>query len=107
MVRYTRSKDNATVYATVLRGFGAPPLPMDGKLRLACVRIAPSSVVTLLGYRDAATRAPLPIAWEQPQGRGGVAVLTVPADLAAHPAILDPGFVFKMKAQPVPCVGAS
>ncbi len=100
MVRYTRAKQGAAIYATVLRGFGAAPLPRDGRLRLACARPAPGSRVTLLGYEDEATRAPLPIAWEQ---QGSTVVLQVPADLEAHPAILDPGFVFKMEGQPVAC----
>jgi hypothetical protein len=94
-VRYTRSKDNATIYATALTGFGSAPT--GGQLPLADVVPAPGSQVFLLGYEDEGSRTPLPVAWSQ---QGGHAVLTVPADLAAHPAVLAPAMVFVIKGQP-------
>eukprot|EP01051_Picozoa_sp_SAG22_P000783 SAG22_NODE_25_length_30107_cov_28.456412_4_plen_321_part_00 len=93
-VRYTQSKDNATVYATALAGFGAAPT--GAELPLAEVAPRPGSEVLLLGYEHEGNRTGIPIAWEQ---RGQTAVLSVPpaSVLASHPAVLDPGMTFVIK----------
>ena len=107
MVRYTRSKDNTTVYAHVLSGFGSRPLPAGGTLPLECVRPMPGSQITLLGYVDEATKLPLPIKWTQQQASSGRqaarALLRVPANLSAHAAVVEPAFVFKIRGAPVEC----
>ena len=91
-VRYTRSKDNQTVFAIVLAGFGAAPTILGGELPLADLTITPGSAVYLLGYEHESNRTQIPIGWKAKPG-GGV-ILQVPADCAAHPAILDPGMTF-------------
>jgi hypothetical protein len=72
-VRYTQSKDNATVYATALAGFGAAAT--GAELPLADVAPRRGSEVLLLGYEHEGNRSGIPIAWEQ---RGRTAVLSVP-----------------------------
>ena len=104
-VRYTRSKDNSTIYAIVLAGFGAAPMPSGGKLPLADVTITPGSEVFLLGYEHESNRTLIPIQWSAladggQQGGSGGAVLEVPSDIDQHPAISDPGMTFVIKGQP-------
>lgn len=93
-VRYTQSKDNTTVYATVLAGFGAAPT--GAELTLADVAPTTGSAVFLLGYEHEGNRTEIPIAWKQ---QGEAAVLSVPSasELAAHPAVIDPGMTFVIK----------
>jgi len=101
MVRYTRSKDGALVYATVLSGFGARPLPSHA-LQLACVTLAADAQVTILGYVDETSRAPIPLEWSA--SATAKVVVTLPADVHQHPGVLPPGVVLKMtKATPVEC----
>merc|ERR1712072_766932 len=97
MVRYTRTKTHNVVYATVLSGFGSLPIAADGKVPMACVTVhsAEPTSITLLGFEDEATRLPKPVSWA-PGGSGGI-VVTVPDDLSEHPAVMEPGLVFKIQ----------
>ena len=101
-VRYTRSKDNATIYAIALSGFGSAST--GATLTLADVVPTPGSEIYLLGYEHEANRTLIPIEWSPGQaGAGGAAsgaVLTVPTDVAAHPAVMDPGMAFMIKGAP-------
>ena len=106
MVRYTRAKVGTTIYATVLQGFGSPQLAQPSQLPLACVNLAPDALVTILGFVDEASRAPIPLRWNASSHRRShvVIALPLPADLRKHEAILEPGFVVKMqRATPVAC----
>lgn len=98
MVRYTRGKDNTTIYAIVLSGFGS--IPLKSELMLACVQLVPGSHIHLLGYEDEMTRLPRIVNWEE---REGMATITVPTDVDKHSAIMEPGLVFKMQGQPRDC----
>jgi len=99
MVRYTRSKDNSTIYAIALSGFGSAPI-VGNVLSLACVEATPGSSVFLLGYENEMTRSPIALDWA-PQ-KGGIAI-TIPSDVAAHSAVKAPGMVFKISGQPRDC----
>jgi len=99
MVRYTRSKDNLTIYAIALSGFGSAPIE-GGKIPLACVRATPGSSIYLLGYEDEQTRDPIAVEWEQ---KGNLTVISVPDDMETHSAITEPGLVFKMRGVPTEC----
>jgi len=103
MVRYTRSKNSSTIYAIALSGFGSAPLPVDGKLQLACVKPAPGGAMHLLGYETETTREPLPVQWVQ---QGDMAIVTIPSDLAEHPAVMAPGLVLKFQGVPQSCAHA-
>ena len=100
-VRYTRSKDNATIYAIALSGFGSAST--GAKLTLADVVPTPGSEIYLLGYEHEANRTLIPIEWSPGQAEaGGVAsgaVLTVPS-VVAHPAVMDPGMAFVITGAP-------
>ena len=96
-VRYTRSEDNTTIYATALSGFGSKPTLGGSALPLADVVPAAGSLVYLLGYEDEASRTPIAIQWSM---KAGQAVLQVPADIAKHPSIMDPGMTFKITGKP-------
>jgi len=93
MVRFTRSKDSTVAYAIVLSGFGSLPV-VNSSLPLACVTLKPGSVVTLLGYEDEATRKPYSVHWEQ---QGDLSIITIPEGLDHHPAVMQPGMVFKLQ----------
>merc|ERR1712046_171730 len=60
-VRYTRSKDNSTIYAIALSGFGSEPT--GSRLALADVKPIPSSQIYLLGYEHESNRSRIPIDW--------------------------------------------
>lgn len=92
IVRYTRGKDNSTIYAIVLSGFGS--VPFKSELALACVQLVPGSHIQLLGYEDEMTRLPLTVNWAE---RGGMVSIEVPTDMEKHSAIMKPGFVFKLR----------
>jgi hypothetical protein len=107
-VRYTRSKDNTTIYAIALAGFGSTQGWMVGqRLKLEAVCATPGSQIFLLGYQHEANRSLIPMQWSSaatatPGARasqGGV-VINVPSDVASHPSITDPGLVFVIKGQP-------
>ena len=58
----------------------------------------------MLGYVDEATKLPLPIQWTQTSsGPSPRAVLRIPADVAAHAAVVVPAFVFKIRGEPSEC----
>merc|ERR1712194_843371 len=93
-----------TIYATVLSGFGSEPTT-GSKLTLADVTPTPGSEIYLLGYENEANRTRIPIAWsskqdQQTDGKKGGVVIDIPADLAAHPAIQDPGMTFVIQGRP-------
>eukprot|EP00658_Telonema_sp_P-2_P050948 TRINITY_DN3898_c0_g2_i1.p1 TRINITY_DN3898_c0_g2~~TRINITY_DN3898_c0_g2_i1.p1 ORF type:complete len:313 (+),score=61.69 TRINITY_DN3898_c0_g2_i1:432-1370(+) len=94
MVRYTRSKDNIWVYASMLVGFGSAGLEHQNSLPLADVTPKPGSAVRLFGYEDEATRQPINVEWRR---EGNLTVITVPGDLEDHPAVMGPGYVFKIQ----------
>ena len=72
------------------------------KLTLADVMPTPGSTIYLLGYEHEANRTRIPIEWSLRSGQvaaSGV-VLTVPEDVAAHPAIIPPGMTFMITGKP-------
>ena len=101
-VRYTRSKDNSTIFAVVLSGFGAAST--GATLTLADVLPNPGSAIYLLGYEHESNRTRIPIAWSPSVGEYGMAsggaVLTLPDDIDAHPAVMDPGMTFVIQGVP-------
>ena len=86
-VRYTRSKDNSTVYAMALTGFGGPQKLPD-TIKLACVMPKPGSTITMLG--EAA-----PVKWTTVGSGGGGVILTLPSQ-----PTLGPGVAFKITGKP-------
>ena len=101
MVRYTRSKDGSTAYATVLSGFGSKP--SSSTLQLACVKLAANATVSILGYLDDLTRMPIPVKFSTDETSKNV-VVEIPNDLDKHDEILVPGFVIKLQgASPRDC----
>lgn len=86
-VRYTRSKDNSTVYAMALTGFGGPQKLPD-MIKLACVMPKPGSTITMLG--EAA-----PVKWTTVGSGGGGVILTLPSQ-----PTLGPGVAFKITGKP-------
>ena len=86
-VRYTRSKDNATVFAIALTGFGGPE-QLPPTISLACVVPEEGSTVQLLGH-------PGGVQWTR--SSGGDTVLTVPQLSGKE---LGPGYVFEIKGTP-------
>jgi len=97
MVRYTRTKAHDVIYATVLSGFGSLPIPVHGKVPMACVTVVDKELhqITILGYEHETNRQPKPVSWV-PGEKGGI-VVTLPDDLDQHPAIMKPGLVFKFQ----------
>ena len=98
-VRYTRSKDNSTVYAIALENFNGRskgPAKMGETLTLSCVTPDPGSKIFLLG--DNFGGAPTPLKWS---ASGGDTTITVPAAMTAN--LPGPGYAFKIKGQPAKC----
>ena len=86
-VRYTRTKDNSTVYAIALTGFGGPN-KLPAAISLACVVPVKGSTVQLLGH-------PGTVQWKRADG---MTVLTVPKFTGKD---LGPGYVFKLQGSAV------
>lgn len=93
-VRYTRSKDNTTVYAIALENFdgrSGGPATMGSSLKLSCVTPDPGSNIYMLGANATALK------WAT--GADGVTTITLPPS-AAVSKLPRPGFAFKIKGQP-------
>ena len=92
-VRYTRSKDNTTVFATALLSQpGTPkggPTELGETLRIRCVDPVPGSDITMLGSDSK-------LAWAQ--GADGVTTIQIPA--GATTGMKGPGFSFKITGKP-------
>lgn len=88
-VRYTRSKDNTTIFAIALTGFGGPDA-LAVELTLSCVEPVAGSSIYLLGQNASAVK------WRQDKATG-LTTIQVPAAAASLPG---PGYSFKITGKP-------
>ena len=87
-VRYTRSKDNSTIYAIALTSLGdAKPLPAS--LELACVVPKPGSDIYMYGHNSSALK------WTMNAGILHINIGALPTKLTGKP-----GYAFKIVGQP-------